>query len=277
LDLKEQESKQSASAKLSDTKAKSLLETGQEYRTSETSSLSQIVSFPSRYSRQPTKFNDVADTLTISAGPPAVASGSMPTSSPEDSHAKISASQDHAEDLAESDPSLPSPTLTLWSFTDLPGWCWKTSQAYSIRLADVTSPGSLVKWKNSGMVWRGACWTRNTSESPKGAVVSSLWQVLDQTVPAKYFLSAKAAAGILRRTLKRKHGQKLPPMLTDVLSQISTQANQDGVSGPRTPQGGTSSWARRMTPVECERLMGWPDGWTVSPQWRGKRRSTGRK
>ena len=32
-----------------------------------------IISFPSRYSRQPTKFNDQADPLTVSAGAPAVA------------------------------------------------------------------------------------------------------------------------------------------------------------------------------------------------------------
>jgi hypothetical protein len=31
-----------------------------------------IISFPSAYSRQPTKFNDVADPLTLSAGAPAV-------------------------------------------------------------------------------------------------------------------------------------------------------------------------------------------------------------
>ena len=27
---------------------------------------------------------------------------------------------------------------------------------------------------------------------------------------------------------------------------------------------------RRLTPVECERLMGWPDGWTDVPDERGK-------
>lgn len=36
-----------------------------------------IISFPSRYSRQPTKFNDQADPLTISAGAPAVAHNSI--------------------------------------------------------------------------------------------------------------------------------------------------------------------------------------------------------
>ena len=24
---------------------------------------------------------------------------------------------------------------------------------------------------------------------------------------------------------------------------------------------------RRLTPTECERLMGWPDGWTFSQKW----------
>jgi DNA (cytosine-5)-methyltransferase 1 len=28
---------------------------------------------------------------------------------------------------------------------------------------------------------------------------------------------------------------------------------------------------RRLTPVECERIMGWPDGWTIPGEWRGKR------
>ena len=27
---------------------------------------------------------------------------------------------------------------------------------------------------------------------------------------------------------------------------------------------------RRLTPVECERLMGWPDGWTDVPDEKGK-------
>ena len=45
---------------------------------------------------------------------------------------------------------------------------------------------------------------------------------------------------------------------------------------PSNHQGGTivlcnapSPAVRRVTPVECERLMGFPDGWTAIP-WRGK-------
>jgi DNA (cytosine-5)-methyltransferase 1 len=40
----------------------------------------------------------------------------------------------------------------------------------------------------------------------------------------------------------------------------------DGMSGPDRNQGGTaiveSNSVRRLTPVECERLQGFPDGWT---------------
>ena len=32
---------------------------------------------------------------------------------------------------------------------------------------------------------------------------------------------------------------------------------------------GRAASVRRLTPLECERLMGWPDGWTDIP-WRGK-------
>jgi site-specific DNA-cytosine methylase len=44
-----------------------------------------IISFPSAYSRQPTKFNDVADPLTLSAGAPAVFRKSSRAQTNEDS------------------------------------------------------------------------------------------------------------------------------------------------------------------------------------------------
>jgi site-specific DNA-cytosine methylase len=30
---------------------------------------------------------------------------------------------------------------------------------------------------------------------------------------------------------------------------------------------------RRLTPTECERLMGWPDGWTIAKGWKASRSS----
>jgi DNA (cytosine-5)-methyltransferase 1 len=38
------------------------------------------------------------------------------------------------------------------------------------------------------------------------------------------------------------------------------------VSGHAVQQGPA---VRRLTPMECERLQGWPDGWTDIP-WNGK-------
>ena len=52
---------------------------------------------------------------------------------------------------------------------------------------------------------------RNTSESPNGAVESTLSRILTENAPAKYSLSAKACQGILRRASVR--GKELPQML----------------------------------------------------------------
>ena len=68
----------------------------------------------------------------------------------------------------------------------------------------------------------GAHWTPNTGESPKDAVVSTLSAILQEDAPRKYYLSAKACAGILRRAEKR--GKALPPMLRDALMAQSMQS-----------------------------------------------------
>lgn len=42
----------------------------------------------------------------------------------------------------------------------------------------------------------------------------------------------------------------------------------DGLSPPPVkagpPRTTSAEGLRRLTPTECERLMGWPDGWTVA-------------
>ena len=55
----------------------------------------------------------------------------------------------------------------------------------------------------------------NTSECPKDAVESSLSQILEATVPSKYYLTKKACLGILRRA--RERGKPLPPQLEAAL------------------------------------------------------------
>ena len=277
MDLNEQESEQSASAKLTPSPDPSLPADSQESSSSETSSHSLIVSFPAWFSRQPTHFNDVADPLTVKAGPPAVMIGSQQISGAPDFPAKTSQSLEREKDSEkESDPSLPSPSLTLWNDSDLGGSCWKTSQVSTLPTMEGTSSPSSMKWTNSGMVFRGEVLMHDSSESPRDAVEYSLSRVLEATAPERFFLSAKAAVGILRRAGRR--GKKLPDTLNEALTSLA-------LSSPDTTRelpvplktGNSSSLVRRLTPVECERLMGWPDGWTVPDQAQRAPRSRRKK
>jgi hypothetical protein len=70
------------------------------------------------------------------------------------------------------------------------------------------------------MVAPGECWTLSSSECPNDDVASSLLDILETGgVPRRYFLSAKASAGILRRAAKR--GKKLPDVLAAVLASVA--------------------------------------------------------
>lgn len=67
------------------------------------------------------------------------------------------------------------------------------------------------RWAAAGMVRSrggevrlGECWTLNIGEYPSEENVSSLYAVLETTVPDKYFLSAKACWGILRRAQEKQ-------------------------------------------------------------------------
>ena len=171
------------------------------------------------------------------------------TSGAGDSPAKTSAPQGSEQDLRASEVHSPSHSSTLWSNDDLGGSCWKTSLASSLPTKGLTSPDFFMKWSSSGIVSRGELWMLDTSESPSDAVECSLSQVLSPTAPARYSLSAKAASGILRRANRR--GKVLPAALQTALEAITTEQSQ-------------TNQVRRLTPTECERLMGWPEGWTIA-------------
>ena len=69
----------------------------------------------------------------------------------------------------------------------------------------------------------GECWTLNSSEYPSDAVECSLSDVLEESGEQlrKYYLSPKAAAGILRRSERR--GKKLPEPLAAALETVVGQ------------------------------------------------------
>ena len=68
---------------------------------------------------------------------------------------------------------------------------------------------------------RGEYTTQSFGESPRDAVECRLSEILEDSVPPKYVLSAKASAGILKRAEKR--GKQLPTRLKEALERQATQ------------------------------------------------------
>jgi len=85
---------------------------------------------------------------------------------------------------------------------------------------------TLVVCMDPGEQSRGGFLTPNISAWPNGAAVCSLSQVLEEgSIQPRYFLSAKACAGILRRAEAR--GKTLPDTL---LSALRSSADADTYS-----------------------------------------------
>ena len=108
------------------------------------------------------------------------------------------------------------------------GWCGRTSPAS----CQATEDGILVPysgaWANSGMGGPTECLTLSSLEWPSAAAVCSLSDTLEiGDVPQRFFLSATACQGILRRAAKR--GRALPPSLLLALEgvvQTTTKGRQ---------------------------------------------------
>ena len=123
-----------------------------------------------------------------------------------------------------------SPSHLLKSLHDIgpTGWFGRTSPVSCHQTADGTLAPSSGSWQNSGMGSPTAFLTLSTSEwnhtlapSLKDDGVCSLSDILEDSgsVPQRYFLSAKACAGILRRAEKR--GKELPPQLALALRAVA--------------------------------------------------------
>ena len=122
--------------------------------------------------------------------------------------------------------------------------------------------------------------THSFGESPKNVEESHLLQILEDKVPQEYYLSEKAIMGILNRAETR--GTPLPEVLDKALrdkeygerttltekrffrwyedDKSVTLRHRSGSYG-----GGSEVFViendgvRRLTPMECERLQGFPD------------------
>lgn len=108
------------------------------------------------------------------------------------------------------------------------GWYGRTSPvSCQVTEAGILEPSSGC-WQNSGMGSPTGFLTLNTSEwnhieepSHNAEGVCSLSDILETgDVPQRYFLSAKACRGILRRAEKR--GKALPGLLKAALERVAT-------------------------------------------------------
>lgn len=185
-------------------------------------------------------------------------------SSAEDSPAKTS-------QLPESEPDLPgleagfstkqSESLTLFSETEDGFLLRMYPDSFPQTVAEISESFSR-RWPTSGFTTSpGECWTADSSpavadpQSPNGeGGYSSLPDALEADVPPRFYLSPKAAAGILRRAEKRNRA--LPEHLDGALRAVAEQTEPP----KEAPKQGVP---RRLTPTECERLQGFPDGWTI--------------
>ncbi len=100
------------------------------------------------------------------------------------------------------------------------GWSGRTSPASCHRTEDGTLVPFSGAWSNSGMGSPTEFLTLSSLEFHSAAVACSLSDILETgDLPQRYFLSAKACAGILRRAEKR--GKELPAALRLALAQTA--------------------------------------------------------
>lgn len=106
------------------------------------------------------------------------------------------------------------------------GLLLRTSPAFCRQAPDGIWEPSSGRWANSGIWGPTGCLTLNTLEWPSDGAACSLSDILEMDVPLRYFLSARAARGILRRAEKK--GRKMPPRLREALLAVAGSTHQEG-------------------------------------------------
>ena len=142
------------------------------------------------------------------------------TSSAADSPARTLAWPDAARDWLASGADCGSSSIALLQTLSRDGLLSRTSPVCYPAIEDRILPPSFAGWSNAGMASPGGFWTLSISEWPSAAAVCSLSAILETDVPPRFYLSAKACRGILRRAAQRKRA--LPTPLREALSAVAT-------------------------------------------------------
>lgn len=135
--------------------------------------------------------------------------------------------------------------------------CLKKSQKSIFQCLQVES-GVTPEWLEAAELQPlGDFWTLNIGEYPNEESVSTLSEVLEAITPSKYYLSATACEGILRRSERR--GKKLPPDLETALKQQAeflTQEETEGGDIAPTITGDHCSRINDYAPIVLKKFIG---------------------
>jgi hypothetical protein len=145
----------------------------------------------------------------------------------EEHHVNHFQSQDYEKDLMTRVATSCLPILPLLQSISQSGFYGKTCLVSCQVTKGLILPPSSLGWANAGMGSPTEFLTLNTCEQmdtltqyPKDGGVCSLSDVLETgEVPQRYFLTAKACRGILRRAEKR--GKTLPKLLAHCLQTVA--------------------------------------------------------
>lgn len=142
----------------------------------------------------------------------------------EDSPVRMCQWPENARAWLESDHPFGSSFLELYECFIRGGLLSRIRPACYPVMQGETLPQSFEGWSNAGMACAGGYLMLNTSEWPSAGAVCSLSAVLETEVAPRYFLSPRAAAGILHRAAKR--GRKLPRVLRLALESLAMRLDE---------------------------------------------------
>ena len=194
------------------------------------------------------------------------------------------------------------PIWELWKYTAPAGLYGKTSPAFYPRTADMILHHFLPVWKNAGMGGRTGCLTLSISEYPNAAAIGKGVNYFRRGGNYKYHKDKKAATlrnsassdcfdlvlaseketaeALLAQYGKRQNNQEAfsgdyfvvngrqnPVVSKNRAVALDTDGRTNTVCYAENT--GTQCRIRCLTPLECERLQGFPDNYTQI-EWRGK-------
>ena len=167
----------------------------------------------------------------------------------EDFHARLSPLLENEKDLTTPEGHSFLTSLGFSQKKDPDIWYSKMLKVYLVTTAEKLSRQSLGFLPTWGISWNGRYLTAKTSEFPKTGSVCSLSDILEENPDEKYFLSSEQTAKILSSELSERA--------------VSVQQLKNTLDASQTSGVKQQTRIRRLTPLECERLQGFPDNWTV--------------